>query len=150
MSFLVAILVLVLIAGVILVVGAPLRSARARRQAGHGGSAYGGSANAAAAAPGGGPDQGSRLGREELEAAREAKYREIRDAELDYHTGKLAREDFEAIDRELRAEALEILNRLEQSPDSDLARADAAEPGDAAARGGTAAQGDGAGEDAAG
>ena len=46
----------------------------------------------------------------ELEAAREAKYREIRDAELDYRTGKLSREDYEAIDGALRAEAIEILN----------------------------------------
>ncbi len=46
--------------------------------------------------------------------AREAKYREIRDAELDYRTGKLSREDFEAVDRALRAEAVEILDRLEQ------------------------------------
>ena len=56
-----------------------------------------------------------------LEAAREAKYREIRDAELDFRTGKLSREDYEAIDGALRAEALEILNRLgndgEQGPD---------------------------------
>jgi uncharacterized membrane protein len=49
----------------------------------------------------------------ELEAARDAKYREIRDAELDYRTGKLSPEDYEAIDRELRGEAIEILNRLE-------------------------------------
>ena len=48
----------------------------------------------------------------ELEAAREAKYREIRDAELDFRTGKLSREDYEAIDGALRAEALEILNRI--------------------------------------
>ena len=51
--------------------------------------------------------------REELEAAREAKYREIRDAELDYRTGKLSHEDYEAVNGALRAEALEILNRLE-------------------------------------
>ena len=31
--------------------------------------------------------------RAELEAAREAKYREIRDAELDYRTGKLSDDD---------------------------------------------------------
>jgi hypothetical protein len=55
------------------------------------------------------------LERDELEAAREAKYREIRDAELDYRTGKLSREDYEAIDSALRAEAIEILNRLEGS-----------------------------------
>jgi hypothetical protein len=50
--------------------------------------------------------------RAELEAAREAKYREIRDTELDYRTGKLSIEDFAATDGALRAEAVEILNRL--------------------------------------
>lgn len=51
--------------------------------------------------------------REELEAAREAKYREIRDAELDYRTGKLSPEDYEAVNGALRAEAVEILDQLE-------------------------------------
>jgi hypothetical protein len=51
--------------------------------------------------------------RAELEAAREAKYREIRDAELDLRTGKLSRVDYESIDGTLRAEALEILDRLQ-------------------------------------
>jgi hypothetical protein len=51
--------------------------------------------------------------REELEAAREAKYREIRDAELDYRTGKLSPEDYEAVNGTLRAEAVEILDQLE-------------------------------------
>ncbi len=52
--------------------------------------------------------------REELEAAKEAKYREIRDAELDLQMGKLSREDHRSIDRELRAEAIEILRRLDE------------------------------------
>ena len=51
--------------------------------------------------------------RGELEAAREAKYREIRDSELDYRTGKLSEEDYAAIDGQLRGEALEILDELE-------------------------------------
>ena len=51
----------------------------------------------------------------ELEAARDAKYREIRDADLDHRTGKLSDSDYEALDRSLRAEALEILNTLEQA-----------------------------------
>lgn len=51
--------------------------------------------------------------RPELEAAREAKYHEIRDAELDYRTGKLSPEDFHAIDGALRREAVEILNQIE-------------------------------------
>lgn len=52
--------------------------------------------------------------RTELEAAREAKYREIRDAELDRRTGKLSDEDFQAIDGTLRAEALDILRDLDR------------------------------------
>jgi hypothetical protein len=49
-----------------------------------------------------------------LEAAREAKYAEIRDNELDYRTGKLSDEDFRALDRQLRAEAVEILRALDE------------------------------------
>jgi hypothetical protein len=48
-----------------------------------------------------------------LEAAKEAKFREIRDAELDFRTGKLSHEDFRALDRTLRAEAIELLRRLD-------------------------------------
>jgi hypothetical protein len=52
--------------------------------------------------------------REELDAAKEAKYREIRDAELDYRVGKLSEADWRAMDRGLRAEAVEILRRLDE------------------------------------
>jgi hypothetical protein len=52
--------------------------------------------------------------RADLEAAREAKYREIRDAELDYRTGKLSEADWKRLDRELRAEAIDILRRLDE------------------------------------
>jgi flagellar biosynthesis/type III secretory pathway M-ring protein FliF/YscJ len=52
--------------------------------------------------------------RQDLEAARDAKYREIRDAELDRETGKLSEEDWRALDRQLRAEAVEILRRLDE------------------------------------
>ena len=52
--------------------------------------------------------------RAELEAAREMKYREIRDAELDYRTGKLSEADWRRLDRELRAEAVEILRKLDE------------------------------------
>lgn len=48
-----------------------------------------------------------------LEAAKEAKFREIRDAELDFRTGKLSREDFRALDTALRAEAIDLLRRLD-------------------------------------
>jgi hypothetical protein len=51
---------------------------------------------------------------EELSAAKEAKYREIRDAELDHRMGKLSREDWRAVDRELRGEAIEILRELDR------------------------------------
>jgi hypothetical protein len=51
----------------------------------------------------------------DLEAAREAKYREIRDAELDHSTGKLSDADFEALDSTLRAEAVEILHALDRA-----------------------------------
>ena len=84
MNLIVVVIVLLLIAGVLVLISGPLRSA--------------------------GEEQPET---QALEAAREAKYREIRDAELDYRTGKLSREDYEAIDGALRAEAVEILRRLD-------------------------------------
>jgi hypothetical protein len=60
-----------------------------------------------------GEDDRESVNREELEAAKEAKYREIRDAQLDFEMGKLSKEDHRAIDRELRAEAIEILKQLD-------------------------------------
>jgi hypothetical protein len=48
-----------------------------------------------------------------LEAAKEAKYREIRDAELDFRMGKLTDADYRTTDRELRAQAVEILRELD-------------------------------------
>lgn len=55
----------------------------------------------------------------DLEAARDAKYREIRDAELDRETGKLSEEDFEAIDSTLRVEAIELLHELDALEESE-------------------------------
>jgi cytochrome c-type biogenesis protein CcmF len=49
----------------------------------------------------------------ELEALKEAKYREIRDAELDHAAGKLSDEDFALLDAELRREAVAILDRAD-------------------------------------
>jgi hypothetical protein len=46
---------------------------------------------------------------------------------MDFRTGKLSRSDYELTDRELRAEALEILNRLERLEAEELARAQARE-----------------------
>ena len=86
MDFLV---ILVVLAVVVLVVSAPLRS-RQRDEA----------VEAA--------------DRAELEAARDAKYREIRDAELDKETGKLSDADWRALDRELRGEAADILRRPDE------------------------------------
>jgi flagellar biosynthesis/type III secretory pathway M-ring protein FliF/YscJ len=52
--------------------------------------------------------------REALEAAKEAKYREIRDAELDFRMGKLSEDDYRKTDEELRAQAIEILNEIDR------------------------------------
>jgi hypothetical protein len=49
-----------------------------------------------------------------LEAAKEAKYREIRDAELDFRMGKMAEPDYRETDRELRAQAVVILRELDE------------------------------------
>lgn len=54
-----------------------------------------------------------------LEAAREAKYHEIRDAELDMSTGKLREEDFDQLNTSLRAEAVAILTELEAARRGD-------------------------------
>ena len=50
----------------------------------------------------------------ELEARKEAKYREIRDAELDREQGKLSEADWRRQDAELRREAIEILRELDE------------------------------------
>jgi hypothetical protein len=101
-GFLIAILALALLGLVVVVLSAPLR-----RTHEHGDQ---GTRSPSTEAGGRSPADS----RDELEAAREAKYREIRDAELDYRTGKLSREDYDAINAGLRAEAIEILDRLER------------------------------------
>jgi len=50
-----------------------------------------------------------------LEAAREAKYREIRDAEVDLATGKLSQEDYDRVNAELRSDAVAILRELDEA-----------------------------------
>jgi hypothetical protein len=82
-------IVLVVLAVVVLVVSAPLRAPRRV------------------------DEEEEDAERAELEAARDAKYHEIRDAELDHRTGKLSDADWRALDRGLRAEAVEILRRLD-------------------------------------
>ncbi len=92
---------MLLLAVVIALVGAPLRAARDRELAGE-------------HVPNDeDPERQQVYERAQLESAREAKYGEIRDAELDMRTGKLSREDYEAVDAALRAEALEVLDRLQ-------------------------------------
>ena len=83
---------LVLVGIAILAISAPLR-ARAEREA------------------------VERAERAELEAARDAKDAEIRDAEMDYRTGKLSEADWRALDRQLRREAVELLHRLDAVED---------------------------------
>ncbi len=92
MDIVALLVILVVIGAVVALVGAPLRSGAARR-------AHDESADEIA----------------ELEARREAKYREIRDAELDLRTGKLSAEDHRALDRQLRAEAVAILKALDDA-----------------------------------
>jgi len=53
----------------------------------------------------------------ELAAEREAKLREIRDAELDWRTGKLSEQDWRILDASLRAEASELLKAEGRSAD---------------------------------
>jgi len=97
MNVVIVLLALALLAVVIAVIAAPLRARLDR------------SAVPAAA------DSSPR--RAELEAARESKYREIRDADLDFRTGKLSADDYAAIEAALRAEALAILDQLEALDD---------------------------------
>ena len=50
--------------------------------------------------------------RTEVDELKEAKYSEIRDAELDHASGKLSDEDYAILDAELRKEAVEILDTV--------------------------------------
>jgi hypothetical protein len=59
------------------------------------------------------PEAAARAELADLEAAKEAKYREIRDAELDQRTGKLSEEDHHVLDAELRAEAIGLLRKID-------------------------------------
>src|SRR5688500_16015058 len=50
----------------------------------------------------------------DLEAEKESKYREIRDAELDFRMGKLSEAEWRSLDSELRGQAIEILKKLDR------------------------------------
>ena len=65
---------------------------------------------------------------EELEAAKAAKYREIRELELDLRMGKLDDAEFRRQDRERRAEAVELLRRLDALGAEELARRERPDP----------------------
>jgi hypothetical protein len=93
LELVVFLIVVLLLAAVVAVVSAPLRARRG----------------------GPGEDRAKEADVAALEAAKEAKYREIRDAELDYRTGKLSEEDWRALDEQLRSEAVEILQRLDRA-----------------------------------
>lgn len=90
MDILALIIVILLLGAVAVFVTGPLRSDAAERERAQ--------------------DEGRRA---DLEAARDAKYREIRDLEMDHRTGKLSDEDWRVLDRELRAEAVDILHELD-------------------------------------
>jgi cytochrome c-type biogenesis protein CcmI len=49
----------------------------------------------------------------DLEARKEALYRQIRDAELDREQGKLSQADWKRLDAELRREAIAVLKRID-------------------------------------
>ncbi len=51
----------------------------------------------------------------DLEARKEAKYREIRDTQLDHAAGKLSDEDFRGQDAQLRSDAIELLRQLDRA-----------------------------------
>ena len=59
----------------------------------------------------------------DLEARKQAKYREIRDTELDRAQGKITEAEFKRQHAELRAEAIAILKRIDEhgAPDSGSA-----------------------------
>jgi hypothetical protein len=69
---------------------------------------------------GGGHSESRELSaRDAIETAKDAKYREILDAELDFHTGKLSEPDYREVDRQLRIEASELLGRLDAGETRD-------------------------------
>jgi hypothetical protein len=65
-----------------------------------------------------------------LEAARDSKYREIRDAETDLASGKLSQQDFDLVNAELRGDAVEILKKLDQTEDAPSGGKDDSAKGD--------------------
>ena len=54
-----------------------------------------------------------------LEAAKATKLEEIRDAELDFQVGKLSAGEYRAVDIQLRAEAIDLLHRIDAARAAD-------------------------------
>jgi hypothetical protein len=79
----------ILLAAVVTVIASPLRRGR------------------------GNAEPGALAQRDAIEMAKDAKYREILDAELDFHTGKLSEADYREVDRQLRGEASELLRQID-------------------------------------
>jgi hypothetical protein len=90
------VLTAILLGAVVIVIAGPLRPARP-------------------------PQSGGPSARRAIEIAKDAKYREILDAELDFQTGKLSEPDYREVDRQLRVEASELL-RLEAAEPEEQAR----------------------------
>lgn len=91
-ALLVALVLIVVVAGVVVFVTEPLRASDA-------GEAWA---------------EGEDPRIADLEARKEAKYREIRDTELDHAAGKLSEADFRRQDAELRREAIQVLRELDE------------------------------------
>ncbi|MGI8726794.1 MAG: hypothetical protein ACR2K6_03850 [Solirubrobacterales bacterium] len=64
--------------------------------------------------PDAGDDRAEEASLADLEARKQAKYREIRDTELDHAQGKLDAAEFGRQSAELRAEAIEILKAIDR------------------------------------
>jgi len=114
-------IILAVLALVVLVVAAPLHR---RSEARHTGAET--EVTPEPAAPAGGACAGELA---DMELAREAKYREIREAELDHAAGKLSDADFAQLDAQLRIEAVEILRAIDRLAPAEGLRPPRAEPG---------------------
>lgn len=90
MDVLVALAIVVILAVVVWMVGAPLRRGP------------------------GAEESGDVAALEELEVEKAVKYREIHDAEMDHRTGKLDEAAWRAVDRQLRADAVAILREIDR------------------------------------
>jgi hypothetical protein len=94
MTLLATLIALVVLAAVVWLISAPLRAQAAGRMT-----------------PAEERDAQRRV---DLEIGRDQKYAEIRELEMDLRTGKLSDDDYRVTDRQLRAEAVNILHQLDR------------------------------------